>query len=238
MPPRSSKSAGTDAVAFFDLDRTLIDCNSGRLWMQAEWRAGRVGLREVLWGSWWLARYSLGFEDDLAALFEVAVATMAGQSEAEMDARVQRWFDAEVAPRLRPGARAALQWHATEGHRCVLATSSSIYAGRASARHWSLDDVIATEFGVAEGRFTGRVAQLAAGDAKAERVRRWAEGQGVALEACWFYTDSMTDLALLECVGHPVVVHPDRRLRRHAERRGWPIEDWGHSSGRPRLAPR
>ena len=230
MRPRLNRNGVTDTVALFDLDRTLIDCNSGRLWLMAEWREGRVGLRELIWGGWWLGRYSLGLEDDLAALFDSAVATMAGQSEDEMDARVQAWFDREVAGRLRPGAAKALKWHVEQGHRCVVATSSSIYAGRAAARHWALDDVIATEFQVEEGRFTGRVKHLAAGEAKATRVRAWSEQHSIQLADCWFYTDSVTDLALLEQVGHPVVVNPDRKLAAVARARSWPTRDWGRAS--------
>ncbi|MEM6930183.1 MAG: HAD-IB family hydrolase, partial [Myxococcota bacterium] len=71
---------------------------------------------------------------------------------------------------------------------------------------------------------------FAVGDAKLHRVQAWADRAGRDLSMATFYSDSMTDVALLERVAHPVVVNPDRRLRRHAQERGWPIEDWGQAS--------
>ena len=57
----------------------------------------------------------------------------------------------------------------------------------------------------------------------------YARARGVSLADCWFYTDSYSDLPVLERIGHPVVVNPDPRLRREAERRGWPVEFWGEA---------
>ncbi len=219
------------ALALFDLDWTLLDVNSGRLWVRAEWRAGRLRLREVAWASWWLARYSLGFASGLDAVFEAAVQGLEGQSEAELEARVEAWFQAEVRRHLRPGARAALSRHRERGDRLVIATSGTTYAARAAAAAFGLDAFVSTELEVDEGRlFTGRIATLAVGAGKRLAVEAWAEREGERLDDATFYTDSYTDLALLERVAHPVAVHPDRKLRRVARARGWPIAHWGQSS--------
>ena len=77
------------------------------------------------------------------------------------------------------------------------------------------------------GFLTGRLAgQVCYGDGKIVRARRLLEELGGSLEAATFYSDSITDLPLLERVGTPVAVCPDRRLSRVATRRGWRIEDW------------
>lgn len=219
----------TERVALFDLDSTLLDCNSGRLWMIHEWKAGRIGVRDVAWASWVLARYALG-ADGLEEAYAAAVASLQGQEEQALHERTRRWFEAEVGHRLRPGAREALRQHRERGDRLVLATSSSPYAAGAAIAAFALDDAISTVFEVEDGRFTGRISASAFGAAKAERVAEWAEREGVDLGLATFYTDSVTDAALLERVGTPVCVNPDRRLRRLAEARGWSIVDWGKAT--------
>ncbi len=214
------------SVALFDLDGTILDCNSGRLWLTAEWRAGRLSSRDAVWGAWWLGRYALGLGAGLDRVFEVAVQQLAGSEEAELDARTRVWFEREVKPRVRRGALRALAAHRAAGDRLVLATTSSLYAARAAAEAFGLDEIVCTRFEVVDGRFTGRISEPALGDAKASRVFEWAERQGVSLAQCTFYTDSATDLRLLAAVGRPVAVEPDRVLRREASRRGWPVVSW------------
>ncbi len=216
--------------ALFDLDRTLIDVNSGRLWLLAEWRDGRISLRDVAWGGYWLLRYSLGHEEGLDQVFDTATRTLTGTSEAELDERVRAWFDRELTHRLRPGASAVLEAHRAEGHRLVVATSSSTYVARRAMEVFGLEDEVSTTFHVTDGLFDGTIDRIAIGSAKDDAVFAWAEAAGVDLSRWAFYTDSHSDLALMERVGHPVAVHPDRRLAAVAKARGWPIVDWGASS--------
>lgn len=216
-------------VVLFDLDRTLIDCNSGRLWVAAEWREGRISWTDVLWAGWWLGRYSLGLGGGLERAMEAAVGSVTGTEEAELDARVARWFEREVRHRLRPGAATALAEHRARGDRLVLATSGTWYAARAAALAYGLDDTVATRLEVRDGRLTGRLTELAVGAGKARAVEAWAAREGVELSRATFYTDSATDLALLERVGRPIVVNPDRALARVAADHGWPVLDWGRS---------
>lgn len=219
------------AIAFFDLDRTLIDVNSGELWVRSEWKLGRLATREVMWAAWWLARYKFGHGKGLDLVFQRAALGLVGQREDELADRVRAWFELEVAHHLRPGGRVALDKHREQGDRLVLATSGTYYAATAAAHAFGIETVVSTELEVAEGLFTGQIRTLAVGDGKLTAVASWAEREGVDFEDATFYSDSFTDVALLEAVREPVVVNPDRKLRRHAALRGWPIVDWG-------LAPR
>lgn len=216
-------------VALFDLDITLLDCNSGHLWLRREWREGRLGVRDAVWAIGMLGKYGVGL-GRLDQAFVQAVATLKGTEERELVRRTTSWFNEDVAQRLRPGARDALAAHRDAGDRLVLATSGSIYAATDAGRVFGLDDVIGSRFEVVDGRFTGRVASSAFGEEKAARVAEWAAREGVDLAQAAFYTDSAHDLALLERVGRPVVVHPDRVLRRIAATRGWEVVDWGTSA--------
>ncbi len=221
-------------VAVFDLDRTLLDVNSGRLWLQHELTGGRIGLTDALWAGWWLFRYSLGHEVGLDGVFDVAAEKLAGQAETDLERRATTWFEHTLRHRLRPGGAAALAAHRAAGDHLLLATSGLVYASRSAVEAFGLDDLVCTRFEVKEGRFTGRVSSLAVGPAKADRVAEWAHTAGFDLSEATFYTDSATDLSLLERVGKPVAVNPDAALNRVARRRGWEIVDWGRGG---RAAP-
>lgn len=216
----------TVAVALFDLDVTLLDCNSGHLWLRREWQEGRLGVTNAAWAVWMLGKYGLGL-GRLDQAFAQAVGSLRGASEDELAERTRVWFEQDVRGRLRPGGRAALEAHRSAGDRLVLATSGSIYAATEAGRAFGLDAVIGSRFEVVDGRFTGEVASSAFGAEKAARVVEWAAAEGVDLAEAAFYTDSAHDLALLERVGRPVVVNPDRVLKRIAGQRGWEIVDWG-----------
>lgn len=221
------------ACAFFDLDRTLLDVNSGRLWVKSElalgylsrWQAARAGIH--------LARYHLGF-GRIEAILRDAVATLAGTAEQDLSARTTAFYVEAVAHRLRPGAAAAVARHRALGERCVLLTTSSNYLARLAAADLGLDDILCSRFEVdATGCFTGRPLEpLCFGAGKVTMATAWAAQAGLSLADCAFYSDSYSDLPMLAAVGRPVAVNPDPRLQRHARAHHWPVEDWG-ASGQP-----
>lgn len=90
------------------------------------------------------------------------------------------------------------------------------------------DDVISSLMDVDEnGVLTGKIAKVAYGDGKYHVSKEWADANDIDLAQCYFYTDSMSDVMLMENVGFPVAVNPDARLRAHAQQKGWEIQDWG-----------
>ena len=90
-----------------------------------------------------------------------------------------------------------------------------------------VESAIATRMRIADGRYTGEMEFYAYGEAKAVQVRELAAERGYSLPHCYAYSDSVTDLPMLELVGHPRVVNPDRALRRIAAQRGWPVLSFG-----------
>lgn len=215
-------------IAFFDLDKTLISRNSATLWIRYEMAAGRISTRQAVQAMTWVLRYSLGARD-MAPAIRRTVATLAGKPEAEIRDRTRAFYGRYVKPLYRPGALGALAAHRTAGDRLVLLTSASNYLADEVGRDLVLDDVVCTRFEVdAGGYYTGRpIEPLCFGAGKVILADRYARGLGVSLERASFYTDSHSDLPMLEAAGEPVVVHPDVRLRRLARRRGWRRLDWG-----------
>jgi HAD superfamily hydrolase (TIGR01490 family) len=216
------------AIAFFDFDETLIVGNSGQLWIRRELREGNITPTQFLRAVVWMLRYKMGWASMDDAL-RTAIGSLRGQSEQALRARTRAFYETEVRVLYRTGARPALERHRTRGDAIVLLTASSVYLSELVAAELGLDDVLCNRFEVDEtGAHTGRpVGSLCFGAGKLGYAEAYARQRGVSLSDCWFYTDSYSDLPVLERMGHPVVVNPDPRLRREAERRGWPVEWWG-----------
>ena len=132
---------------------------------------------------------------------------------------------AEVAePLVFAEALAIIDQHRHEGRKVVVISSSPIEIVEPLCRHLGIDDVIATQPEIDEsGRFTGEIAFHAYGPGKAEAMRELAMKEDISLPDSFAYTDSATDLPMLEAVGHPVCVNPDRELRALARQRGWVV---------------
>jgi HAD superfamily hydrolase (TIGR01490 family) len=213
-------------AAFFDLDRTLLTVNSGRLWVEAERRSGRISREQLGWAMLYLAAYKLGVVDMERAM-EQAVRTLKGMAEGTLRSRTHAWYDAHVRRHAAPGAFRAIAHHRERAHRLVLLTSSSAYEAERAIEHFGLDAALCTRFEVRDGLFTGAVERpLCYGEGKVALAEAHAKEHGVDLDESYFYTDSITDRPMLERVGHPRAVHPDPRLRLLALRRGWPTLDW------------
>lgn len=214
-------------AAFFDLDRTLIPFNSGAKYARWEHRAGRLSAFRLVQSSMWLALYHLALVD-MTRAYEKAVALYRGVPSHELDARTREWFAAEIETTLLAGGRAAIDEHKAAGRPTVLLSSTSSWMATVVAERWGLDAWLANAFPTdAGGALTGKVTPpLCYGPGKVEHARRWAASNDVDLGASWFYSDSHSDLPMLEAVGHAVVVNPDPRLKLAARRRGWPIVKW------------
>jgi HAD superfamily hydrolase (TIGR01490 family) len=217
--------AGT--VAFFDLDRTLIDVNSGLLWARHERKQGHISAYQMARAIVWTALYHVA-AIDMETAVNRALDHYRGVDAEHLDQRTRAWFEREVAGRLRPAAAAAMADHRARGDVLVILTNSSSYEARAAAERWGFDDYLANEFPTGpDGRLLGAFRPpLCYGPGKVARAETWAQSRGADLRGSYFYSDSYSDLPMLRRVGSPRVVRPDPRLRVAARLRGWPILDW------------
>jgi HAD superfamily hydrolase (TIGR01490 family) len=215
-------------IAFFDFDKTLIAVNSGLLWVKRELRLGFLSWWDALRASAWIVRYQLGFVN-LEAGVRMIIQSLEGSREDELRTRVRSFYEEQIKSLYRPGGKEMIERHRGQGDRLVLLTSASSYLAEEVARELAFEDVLCNRFEVDEGGlYTGRpLGEICYGAGKLLLARAYADGRGVALERCAFYTDSMADLPLLDAVGEPVAVNPDPRLRRLAVQRGWKVADWG-----------
>lgn len=211
-------------LALFDMDRTLLTANSASLWLKFERREGRMSRVDLLRGLVWLAQYQLGIVD-METVTRRALALSAGDEATALKARTERWYREMVRETISAEAVDRLQAHRRAGHEVVILTASTQFGAEPLARELDVAHLVCTRLEVGtDGRLTGRVdGTLCYGTGKLERARAFAEARQARLSDAWFYSDSYTDLPVLEVVRHPVAVNPDPRLARHARRRGWPV---------------
>lgn len=212
-------------AAFFDMDHTVLRKDTGTSWMRFLRRRGelsRAGLARALW---WSLLYKAAVLD-LEALASRLSADLTGEAEADMLARCEVWYAADVAPMVTPAARHALAAHRDAGDVVVLATGATQYAALAVAAGLGIEHTLCSRLEVADGRFTGRLAAMCFGPHKVTLAEAFAADHGIDLARSTFYSDSFNDLPMLERVGTAVAVNPDVRLWRHARRQGWRIEHW------------
>ena len=213
-------------AALFDLDRTLVRVNTTSLYVRYQRDVGQATWRDSVKMAVWLARYTVGLID-AQAVAEKALAAFEGQSEASMIEDCVKCYAKYIHAHVSDAGRAAVAKHRAAGDLVAIVTGTTPYAAEPVARELGIDHIVCTRLEVTEGLFTGKVHKpLAYGDGKVVLTEKLAAQHGFAIADAAFYTDSITDLPLLERVRQPVAVNPDPRLRRIATKRGWPIEIW------------
>jgi HAD superfamily hydrolase (TIGR01490 family) len=128
-----------------------------------------------------------------------------------------------VDPLVYAEAADLIEEHRAAGREIVLVSSSGAEVVEPIGAMLGADRVIATRLEIVDGRYTGEIDYYAYGEEKANAVRAYAAEKGFDLDDCYGYSDSVTDLPMLEAVGHPHVVNPDKELRRIAAQRDWPV---------------
>lgn len=212
--------------ALFDMDRTLVSVNTGNLYVRWRMRRREAGLRDVVRVSGWMLRYTLGIID-APAMTARALRSLAGVEEARFREDCELWYAEDVRRHVTDTARREVERRRAEGYVCAILSASTRYVTEPLARDVGIDHVVCTRLEVKDGRFTGAwEPPLCYGAGKLEAAQAWADAQGVDLRQSAFYTDSASDLPVLEHVAEPIVVNPDPRLRWHARRRRWRVERW------------
>jgi HAD superfamily hydrolase (TIGR01490 family) len=209
--------------AFFDVDKTLLCENSGTLYLRSLYERGEVDTRTVALNLFSYLQYKVNLLD-IERFTARTVQQFRGRSEQALLAEAAEWFGEYLAPTIYPEARAALEKHQADGHIVALVSGATRYVVEPLARHLSVEHTMHTQMEVADGCFTGRVIQpVCFGEGKIYWLQQLIEREDIDLARSYFYTDSITDLPLLDLVGHPVVVNPDPLLYREARRRRWPV---------------
>jgi HAD superfamily hydrolase (TIGR01490 family) len=220
---RAQTRAKTRVGAFFDMDKTLIAENSGSLYMRYRYQLGEITGLELLQGLGTYLRYKLGLLD-IENWTKGMMLQFRGQSESELEAEASLWAREAVVATIYPEARELVREHLGRGHVVVVVSGATRFVVRPIAQHLGIEHMLYTRLEVEDGLFTGRIIEpICFETGKIYWLQQFIEEHSVDLARSYFYTDSITDLPLLDLVGHPVVTNPDPLLYRTAMKRHWPV---------------
>ncbi|CAM3505466.1 HAD family hydrolase [Stackebrandtia soli] len=217
-------------AAFFDLDKTVIAKSSALAFGRPLYHGGLMGRREVLKAAYTQLAYLIaGADDDQMARTRDYLAQLCRGWEVEQVSQIVAETLGElIDPYIYAEAVDLIAEHRDAGRDVVLVSASGDEMVRPIGALLGIEDVIATRMVIEDGRYTGEVAFFAAGPAKSEAITELAAERGYDLADCYAYSDSVSDLPMLETVGHPTAVNPDRALRKTATEREWPIMEFRH----------
>lgn len=231
------------SAAFFDFDHTLLHGDAGVIfgWTLTEWTYGKGrGLslperrkynaatsahiaRVIGTGAVYKTLHAAGLLKR-SKLIELTYRFLEGLPASEMSERMERVWNERLESLLFPAMRKVLDEHRAAGRRIVIVTTGMRELVEHSKKVLGQDvEVIGVQMRAIDGIWQGRVDGPLYGVHKAASVREWAAKNDIDLASSYAYSDHYSDVAFLACVGHPVCVNPDLRLRLHARKTGWPI---------------
>ncbi|MGP6175532.1 HAD family hydrolase [Corynebacterium sp. A21] len=212
-------------AAFFDLDKTVIATSSAHAFGKEFMHNGLISPSEAFELSMIKATY----------MFSGQSSSQMDSSRDQLAAMVTGW-DVEqvkeiaaealhhvVTPTIYAEARELIEKHRAAGHDVIIISASATMLVELIAAELGVEQVVATEMETAGGKFTGEISFYCKGPAKSAAMRRLAEENHYDLEASYAYSDSATDIPMLEVVGNPTAVNPDRQMKKKALKNGWDI---------------
>jgi HAD superfamily hydrolase (TIGR01490 family) len=213
------------SAAFFDLDKTILARSSTLAFSRPFYAGGLINRRTVLRSAYAQFVYLLGGadHDQMERMREYISAMCTGWDVATVKAIVADTLDHIVRPMIHTEAVELIEEHHRAGRDVVIVSSSGAEVVEPIGEMLGADRVIATRMVVADGKYTGEIADYAYGPHKVTAIEALAAAEGYDLATSYGYSDSITDEPLLAAVGHPHAVNPDKALRRIAVERGWPV---------------
>ena len=218
--------AATGATAaFFDLDKTLISRSSTLAFVPPFYRHGLISGVQAVRGALAQIVFRLGGADHkrMEKIKDQVSRLCCGWPVDRVTEIVTTHLADIIGPLIYAEARRLMDAHRAAGRDVIIVSTSGQEMVGPIGAMLGATGIIATRMGHADGVYTGELEFYAYGEAKAIRIRELSAERGYRLADCFAYSDSVTDLPMLEAVGHPHAVNPDRHLRKIAVERGWPV---------------
>lgn len=213
------------SAAFFDLDKTIIAKSSTLAFGRPFYQGGLINRRTVIRSAYAQFVFALAGADadQMEKMRDYLTSLCTGWDVQQIRDIVNETLHQIIDPIVYDEAVRLIQEHQEAGRDVVIVSSSGAEVVEPIGEMVGADQAIATRMAVADGKYTGVIDFYAYGPHKAEAIRAVAAEKGYDLASSYAYSDSLTDLPMLETVGHPYAVNPDRALRKEAVARGWPI---------------
>jgi HAD superfamily hydrolase (TIGR01490 family) len=233
MPVRRAYSGDVStepecSAAFFDLDKTVIARSSTLAFSRPFYAGGLISRSSMLRSAYSHFFYQVSGADhtQMERMREYLSRMVTGWDVQQVRDIVATTLSELIAPLVYEEATALIAEHHAAGRDVVIVSASGSEVVEPIGAMLGVDHVVATQMGITGGLYSGEIEFYAYGENKAVAIRALAQEHGYRLEDCYAYSDSVTDLPMLEAVGHPYAVNPDKALRREATSRDWPILDF------------
>ncbi len=220
MPATALRTA-----AFFDLDKTIIAKSSTLAFSRSFQAGGLITRRAMLRSAYAQFVYLVGGadHDQMEKLRGFMSQLSAGWDVAVVKEIVADTLHNIVDPLVYDEAVSLIEEHHLAGRDVIIVSTSGSEVVEPIGEMLGADLVIATRMSIEDGKYTGEIDYYAYAETKAAAIRELAAAEGYDLDRCYAYSDSVTDVHMLDAVGHPHAVNPDKELRRIAASRGWPV---------------
>ncbi len=230
----------TPSAAFFDLDKTILAKSSSLAFAKPFYKGGLLGRADVLKSAYAQFTYlvSGADHDQMEQMRHYMSGLVKGWDVDTVRQIVSETLDDIVDPMVFEEAVDLIAEHKTAGRDVIIISSSGTEVVEPIGERLGVDRAIGTQVEIVDGKYTGEILFYAYGEGKADAMRALAAENGYDLADSFAYTDSATDLPMLELVGHPVCVNPDAPLRRIALERSWPIVDFARPVAMPSVRQR
>jgi HAD superfamily hydrolase (TIGR01490 family) len=213
------------AAAFFDLDRTLIRRSSVLALAGSFRQRGLISRADLMRSAFWQVLFVLrgASGERVRRASEDGMKILSGFTVKDMQALVGDAMEPVLRPLVYDEPLHLVRRHREQGERVYIVSASLQEIVQHIADDLGFDGAIGSTCEIADGVYTGRSLRAAHGEGKADAIRELAAAEALDLAECTAYSDSHTDVPFLEAVGHPIAANPDRKLRRIARQRGWPV---------------
>ncbi|GGD13313.1 HAD family hydrolase [Nocardioides daphniae] len=214
------------AAAFFDLDKTIIAASSTLAFSRHFADGGLITKRAMLRSAYAQFVFAVGGadHDQMDKLREFLSGLVTGWDVATVREIVADTLHNVVDPLVYDEAVCLIEEHKAEGRDVIIVSASGLDVVEPIGQLLGADGVVATELEISpEGKYTGEITRYVYAEEKARAIRDLAEEAGYDLAECYAYSDSVTDVPMLEVVGHPFAVNPDKELKKVAEQHEWPV---------------
>jgi HAD superfamily hydrolase (TIGR01490 family) len=213
-------------IAFFDLDNTLINSNSGKLLVMEARARGMMNLHNLIRAIWmsFLYRFNLMESEKIIAGM---LQWLNGVPVAGVNLLASEVFLKKMIRTITDEARSEIIWHQERNAATVILSSALYPVCQAVAGHLNIDDIICTQLETVDGKCTGKPeGNPCFGEEKAIRLMDYCEKINSKVPDAWYYGDSISDLPVMQLVGNPVCVNPDKKLLKAAHKNNWKIYLW------------
>ena len=213
------------SAAFFDLDKTIIAKSSSLAFSKPFQAGGLITRGAMLRSAYAQFVYLVGGadHDQMEKIRAFMSQLVEGWDVETVKEIVAETLHHIVDPIVYDEAVSLMEEHHAIGRDVVIVSTSGMEVVGPIGEMLGADDVIASRLEIVDGKYTGEIDYYAYAEEKARAIERLAVARGYDLEQCFAYSDSITDAPMLEAVGHPHAVNPDKDLRRLAASQGWPI---------------